>query len=45
VRREAEHAVDLDTGAIVAMSIQGADAGDTQTLPDTWPRLSSNSTG
>jgi transposase len=32
---EAEHAVDLDTGAIVAVSIHGADAGDTQTLPDT----------
>jgi DDE family transposase len=32
---KAEHAVDLDTGAIVAVSIDGADAGDTQTLPDT----------
>jgi transposase len=32
---KAEHAVDLDTGAIVAVTIQGADAGDTQTLPET----------
>jgi transposase len=32
---KAEHAVDLDTGAIVAVTIQGADVGDTQTLPET----------
>jgi len=32
---KAEHAVDLETGAIVAVTIQGADAGDTQTLPET----------
>jgi transposase len=32
---KAEHAVDLDTGVIVAVTIQGADAGDTQTLPET----------
>ena len=32
---KAEHAVDLDTGAIVAVTIHGADEGDTQTLPDT----------
>jgi transposase len=32
---KAEHAVDLDTGAIVAVTMQGADEGDTQTLPDT----------
>jgi transposase len=32
---KAEHAVDLDTGAIVAVTIQGADQGDTQTLPET----------
>jgi transposase len=32
---KAEHAVDLDTGAIVAVTIQGADQGDTHTLPDT----------
>ena len=32
---KAEHAVDLDTGAIVAVTIQGADQGDTATLPET----------
>jgi len=32
---KAEHAVDLDTGAIVAVTIQGADKGDTHTLPET----------
>jgi len=32
---KAEHAVDLDTGAIVAVTIQDAAAGDTQTLPET----------
>jgi transposase len=32
---KAEHAVDLDTGAIVAVTIQGADQGDTSTLAET----------
>jgi transposase len=32
---KAEHPVDLDTGAIVAVTIQGADEGDTYTLPET----------
>jgi transposase len=32
---KAEHAVDLATGAIVGVTVQGADRGDTQTLPDT----------
>lgn len=32
---KAEHAVDLETGAIVAVTIQGADQGDTTTLPET----------
>lgn len=32
---KAEHAVDLDTGAIVAVTIQAADQGDTATLPET----------
>jgi transposase len=32
---KAEHAVDLETGAIVAVTIQGADQGDTATLPKT----------
>ena len=30
-----EHAVDLDTGAIVAVTVQEADKGDTQSLPAT----------
>ena len=32
---KAEHAVDLDTGAIVAVTLQGADQGDTTTIVDT----------
>jgi len=32
---KAEHAVDLDTGAIVAVTVQGADQGDTTTIVDT----------
>src|SRR5215216_6554906 len=30
-----EHALDLDTGAVVAAEMQAADRGDTATLPDT----------
>jgi transposase len=32
---QAEHAVDLDTGAVVAVTLQGADKGDTTTLEET----------
>ena len=32
---KAEHAVDMETGAIVAVTLQKANAGDTQTLMDT----------
>jgi transposase len=32
---KAEHAVDLETGAIVAVTLQGADAGDTTTMVET----------
>jgi transposase len=32
---KAEHAVDLDTGAVVAVTLQGADLGDTTTLDET----------
>jgi transposase len=32
---KAEHAVDLDTGAIVAVTLQAADPGDTSTLDET----------
>ena len=29
---KAEHAVDMETGAIVAVTLQGADVGDTTTI-------------
>jgi transposase len=32
---KAEHAVDLDSGALVAVTLQGADVGDTTSLVDT----------
>ena len=32
---KAEHAVDLDTGVVVAVTLQGADQGDTTTLDET----------
>ena len=32
---QAEHAVDLDTGALVAVTLQGADVGDTTSLIET----------
>jgi transposase len=32
---KAEHAVDMETGAVVAVTVQPANAGDTQTLPET----------
>lgn len=37
---KAEHAVDLDTGAIVAVTLQGADQGDTTSL---WTTLAESS--
>lgn len=37
-----EHAVDLDTGAIVAAEIHPADRGDTATLPDTLGAAEAN---
>ena len=32
----AEHAVDLETGAVVAVTVQGADQGDTTTVKETF---------
>ena len=32
---KAEHAVELETGAMVAVTLQGADAGDTTTIVET----------
>jgi len=37
-----EHAVDLDTGAIVAAEVHAADRGDTATLPDTLKAAEAN---
>ena len=37
-----EHAVDLDTGAIVAAEVHAADRGDTATLPDTLGAAEAN---
>jgi hypothetical protein len=37
-----EHGVDLDTGAIVAAPIHGADQGDTKTLPGTLEAAEAN---
>jgi transposase len=34
---KAEHAIDLDTGAIVGVTVQGADKGDTTTMQQTLP--------
>ena len=34
---KAEHAVDLETGAIVGVTVQGADEGDTTTIQETLP--------
>jgi transposase len=39
-----EHAVDLDTGAIVAAEIHPADQGDTTTLPETLKEAEANLT-
>lgn len=32
---KAEHAVDMDTGAVIAVTVQGADLGDTTTVKET----------
>src|SRR5205823_4946895 len=34
---KAEHAIDLETGAIVGATVQGADQGDTTTIQQTLP--------
>ena len=39
---KAEHAVDMDSGAIVALTLQGADHGDTETLPETLRETAGN---
>ena len=39
---KAEHAVDMDSGALVAVTLQGADQGDTETLPETLREAAGN---
>ena len=34
---KAEHAIDLETGAIIGITVQGADEGDTTTIQETLP--------
>jgi len=38
VAYEAEHAVDLETGAVVAVTVAGGAAGDTETILETLPQ-------
>jgi transposase len=42
---KAEHAVDLDTGAIVGVTVQGADQGDTTTVAETLTAASEDLEG
>ena len=39
---KAEHAVDMETGAVVALTVQGADAGDTHTVQETLAQANEN---
>jgi transposase len=39
---KAEHAVDMDTGAVVAVTLQPANAGDTTTIHETLPQMQNN---
>jgi len=39
---KAEHAVDMDSGAVLAVTLQGADLGDTTTLPVTVTEAAEN---
>ncbi|HEX9110319.1 MAG TPA: transposase [Terriglobales bacterium] len=39
---KAEHAVDLETGAVVAVTVATGDAGDTQTMLETLPQAGEN---
>ncbi|MEZ5403656.1 MAG: hypothetical protein R2729_28510 [Bryobacteraceae bacterium] len=42
---KAEHAVDMETGAIVAITLQGADQGDTKTIRQTLAEAGENTAG
>jgi transposase len=35
---KAEHSVDMKTGAVIAVTLQAADQGDTTTVKRTWPK-------
>lgn len=39
---KAEHAVDMETGAVVAVTVQGADRGDTQSMDETLSEAAEN---
>lgn len=39
-----EHVVDMDTGAMLAVTVQGADLGDTQSLPNSLDEAQANLT-
>jgi transposase len=39
---KAEHAVDLETGAVVAVTVAPGDAGDTETMLETLPQAGEN---
>ena len=39
---KAEHAVDLETGAVLAVTLEGGAAGDTQTILETLPQAGEN---
>ena len=41
---KAEHAVDLETGAVVAVTVATGDAGDTETILETLPQAGENIT-
>jgi transposase len=41
---KAEHAVDLETGAVLAVTLQGADRGDTTTIRETLSEAANNLT-
>lgn len=42
---KAEHAVDLETGAVLAVTLQGADQGDTTTIHETLSETEANLAG
>src|SRR5918996_1256022 len=39
---KAEHAVDMETGAVIAVTLQAADRGDTPPLQETWAETAEN---